>query len=105
LTSFAYIAISFLMSALTSSGFEPTASSPWLLKAFFDFRQPDNSDELIRELGDDRLGRFGGDDDAVPHDLLEAGQRLVMRYSGGHPAYRDHCDAVAAAGYRQLALA
>jgi len=28
-----------------------------------------------------------------------------MRYSGGHPAYREHCDAVAAAGYRQLALA
>jgi len=29
----------------------------------------------------------------------------IMRYSGGHPAYREHCDAVAAAGYRQLALA
>ena len=29
----------------------------------------------------------------------------VMRYSGGHPAYRQHCDAIAAAGYPQLALA
>jgi cation diffusion facilitator CzcD-associated flavoprotein CzcO len=29
----------------------------------------------------------------------------IMRYSGGHPAYREHCDAVASAGYRQLALA
>ena len=29
----------------------------------------------------------------------------VMRYSGGHPAYREHCDAVAASGYRQLAQA
>jgi hypothetical protein len=29
----------------------------------------------------------------------------VMRYSGGHPAYREYCDAVAAAGYRRLALA
>jgi len=28
-----------------------------------------------------------------------------MRYSGGHPAYREHCDAVAAEGYRELALA
>ena len=28
----------------------------------------------------------------------------VMRYSGGHPAYREHCDAVAAAGYPRLAL-
>ena len=29
----------------------------------------------------------------------------VMRYSGGHPAYREHCDAVAAAGFPKLALA
>jgi len=28
----------------------------------------------------------------------------IMRYSGGHPAYREHCDAVAAAGYPKLAL-
>jgi len=26
-----------------------------------------------------------------------------MRYSGGHPAYRQYCDAVAAEGYRKLA--
>ncbi|HXO01212.1 MAG TPA: NAD(P)/FAD-dependent oxidoreductase [Stellaceae bacterium] len=31
--------------------------------------------------------------------------RRVMRYSGGHPAFREHCDAVAADGYRKLALA
>jgi hypothetical protein len=29
----------------------------------------------------------------------------IMRYSGGHPAYREHCDAVAAEGYRTLSLA
>ena len=29
----------------------------------------------------------------------------IMRYSGGHPAYREHCDAIAAEGYRKLALA
>jgi len=28
----------------------------------------------------------------------------IMRYSGGHPAYREHCDAVAADRYRKLAL-
>jgi cation diffusion facilitator CzcD-associated flavoprotein CzcO len=28
----------------------------------------------------------------------------IMRYSGGHPAYREHCDAVAADGYTKLAL-
>ena len=28
----------------------------------------------------------------------------IMRFSGGHPAYREHCDAVAADSYRKLAL-
>ncbi len=31
--------------------------------------------------------------------------RKIMRYSGGHPAFRQHCDAVSADGYRKLALA
>jgi len=31
--------------------------------------------------------------------------RKIMRYSGGHPAFRACCDAVAANGYRELALA
>ena len=31
--------------------------------------------------------------------------RKIMRYSGGHPAFREHCDAVMADGYRKLALA
>ncbi|MBV9824954.1 MAG: NAD(P)/FAD-dependent oxidoreductase [Alphaproteobacteria bacterium] len=36
---------------------------------------------------------------------VEGKQRpRIMRYSGGHPAYREHCDAVAASGYRALAL-
>ncbi|MFZ2007755.1 MAG: NAD(P)/FAD-dependent oxidoreductase [Stellaceae bacterium] len=30
--------------------------------------------------------------------------RKIMRYSGGHPAFREHCDAVAADNYRKLAL-
>jgi cation diffusion facilitator CzcD-associated flavoprotein CzcO len=30
--------------------------------------------------------------------------RRIMRYSGGYPSYREHCDAVAADGYRELAL-
>jgi cation diffusion facilitator CzcD-associated flavoprotein CzcO len=31
--------------------------------------------------------------------------RRIMRYSGGHPAFRERCEAVAAEGYRELALA
>ncbi|HTW51985.1 MAG TPA: NAD(P)/FAD-dependent oxidoreductase [Stellaceae bacterium] len=30
--------------------------------------------------------------------------RKIMRYSGGHPAFREHCDAVVADGYRNLAM-
>jgi hypothetical protein len=31
--------------------------------------------------------------------------RRVVRYSGGHPAFRQHCEAVSAGGYRELSLA
>jgi cation diffusion facilitator CzcD-associated flavoprotein CzcO len=31
--------------------------------------------------------------------------RRIMRYSGGHPKFRERCDAVAADGYRELSLA
>ena len=31
--------------------------------------------------------------------------RRIMRYSGGHPKFREPCEAVAADGYRELALA
>jgi cation diffusion facilitator CzcD-associated flavoprotein CzcO len=30
--------------------------------------------------------------------------RKIMRYSGGHPTFREHCDAVAASRYREVAL-
>jgi len=31
--------------------------------------------------------------------------RRIMRYSGGHPKFRERCDGVAAEGYRELTLA
>ena len=31
-------------------------------------------------------------------------KRIIARYSGSAPAYRERCDAVAANGYRELAL-
>jgi hypothetical protein len=31
--------------------------------------------------------------------------RRIMRYSGGHPKFRERCDAVAVDGYRELTLA
>ena len=30
--------------------------------------------------------------------------RKIMRYGGGYPSYREHCDAVAADGYHEIAL-
>ena len=30
--------------------------------------------------------------------------RRIMRYSGGHPAFRERCEAVVADGYREVAL-
>jgi cation diffusion facilitator CzcD-associated flavoprotein CzcO len=41
----------------------------------------------------------------VNHNVEGKQTRKVMRYSGGHPAFREHCDAVAADGYRKLTLA
>jgi cation diffusion facilitator CzcD-associated flavoprotein CzcO len=53
--------------------------------------------QLMNEIGSWMTGVNGN---------VEGKQRpKIMRYSGGHPAYRDHCDAVAADGYRKLALA
>jgi hypothetical protein len=31
--------------------------------------------------------------------------RRIMRYSGGHPKFRERCEAVVADGYRELTLA
>ncbi len=53
--------------------------------------------QLMNEIGSWMTGVNGN---------VEGRQRpRIMRYSGGHPAYREHCDAVAADGYRKLALA
>jgi cation diffusion facilitator CzcD-associated flavoprotein CzcO len=30
--------------------------------------------------------------------------RRVMRYSGGHPAFRQHCDAISTNGYKELSM-
>jgi uncharacterized protein len=50
-----------------------------------------HADQALRLLGDGATAR--------ERSVLGA-----FRYSGGHPAYREHCDAVATAGYCQLAL-
>ena len=41
----------------------------------------------------------------VNHNVEGKQTRKIMRYTGGHPTFRAHCDAVAADGYRELTLA
>jgi len=53
--------------------------------------------QLMNEIGSWMTG--------VNRNLEGKQKPRIMRYSGGHPAYREHCDAVAADGYRKLALA
>ena len=53
-------------------------------------------DQLMNEVGSWMTGVNGN---------VEGKQKpKIMRYSGGHPSYREHCDAIAAGGYRKLAL-
>jgi len=42
-------------------------------------------------------------DDRRPSRCRGEAEPRIMRYSGGDPAYREHCDAVAADNYRKLA--
>jgi len=53
-------------------------------------------DQLMNEIGSWMTGVNGN---------VEGKQKpRIMRYSGGHPSYREHCDAIAAGGYQNLAL-
>jgi len=59
----------------------------------------------VLELGKGQLMNEVGSWMTGVNRNVEGKQRpRIMRYSGGHPAYREHCDAIAADGYRQLAL-
>jgi hypothetical protein len=62
--------------------------------------------DYVLSLGQDQLmNEIGSWMTGVNRNVEGKQVPRVMRYSGGHPAYREHCDAVAAAGYPKLALA
>jgi cation diffusion facilitator CzcD-associated flavoprotein CzcO len=62
--------------------------------------------EHVLALGEGQLMNEVGSWMTGVNRNLEGKQKpKIMRYSGGHPAYREHCDAIAAGGYRTLALA
>ena len=61
--------------------------------------------EHVRSLGEGQLMNEVGSWMTGVNRNVEGKQKpRIMRYSGGHPAYRQHCDAVAAEGYRTLSL-
>ena len=67
------------------------------VKEWTDYVQALGQGQLMNEIGSWMTGVNGNvEGKQVPR---------IMRYSGGHPAYREHCDAIAAGGYRTLALA
>ena len=62
--------------------------------------------DYVLSLGQDQLmNEVGSWMTGVNRNVEGKQVPRIMRYSGGHPAYREHCDAVAAAGYPKLAQA
>ncbi len=79
------------------NGLTQVAATPKGVGEWTDYVLALGQGQLMNEIGSWMTGVTGN---------VEGKQApRVMRYSGGHPAYREHCDAVAAAGYPQLALA
>jgi len=70
---------------------ERLGSDAWLVG-----RVTGGQGQLMNEIGPWMTG--------VNPNLQGKQKPRIMRYSGGQPAYREHCDAVAADGYRKLAL-
>ena len=59
----------------------------------------------VHELGKGLLmNEVGSWMTGVNRNVESKQEPRIMRYSGGHPAYRDHCDAVAAGGYAKLEM-
>jgi hypothetical protein len=62
--------------------------------------------EHVMELGQGQLmNEIGSWMTGVNRNVEGKQAPRIMRYSGGHPAYREHTSAIAANGYRKLALA
>jgi hypothetical protein len=57
----------------------------------------------VAELLTRQRGRFL--DDGVNENVEGKNVRIIARYSGTAPDYREWCDRVAAGGYRELELA
>ncbi|MBH69200.1 MAG: cyclohexanone monooxygenase [Rhodospirillaceae bacterium] len=62
-----------------------------------------NWTEYVHGLGEGLLqNEIGSWMTGVNNNLEGKRTPRIMRYSGGHPAFREHCDAIAAGGYKPL---
>ena len=81
----------------TERGLTRIAATPNGVAEWTDHVMALGEGQLMNEIGSWMTG--------VNHNIEGKQKPRIMRYSGGHPAYRAHCDAVAASGYRAIALA
>jgi len=86
-----------LMRFATERGLTRIAATPAGVVEWTDHVLALGEGQLMNEIGSWMTG--------VNRNLEGKQKPRIMRYSGGHPAYREHCDAVAASGYRSVALA
>ena len=86
-----------LMRFATERGLTRIAATPAGVVEWTDHVLALGEGQLMNEIGSWMTG--------VNRNLAGKQKPRIMRYSGGHPAYREHCDAVAASGYRSVALA
>ena len=86
-----------LMRFATERGLTRIAATPNGVAEWTDHVMALGEGQLMNEIGSWMTG--------VNHNVEGKQNPRIMRYSGGHPAYRAHCDAVAASGYRAIAVA
>jgi cation diffusion facilitator CzcD-associated flavoprotein CzcO len=86
-----------LMRFATERGLTRIAATPAGVAEWTDHVLALGEGQLMNEIGSWMTG--------VNRNLEGKQKPRIMRYSGGHPAYREHCDAIAASGYRSVALA
>ena len=79
----------------TERGLRRIEATPSAVKEWTDHVLALGQGQLMNEVGSWMTG--------VNRNVEGKQKPRIMRYSGGHPAYRQFCDAVAAEGYRKLA--
>ncbi|WP_398471951.1 flavin-containing monooxygenase [Tardiphaga sp.] len=84
-----------LVQFATERGLSRIEATPLAVQEWTDHVLALGQGQLMNEVGSWMTG--------VNRNIEGKQKPRIMRYSGGHPAYREYCDAVAAEGYPKLA--